>query len=50
VNVERFAAELPGLWDDFPRSEFPRDRRFQDVMATVPNLATENTLAVLARA
>ena len=50
MNVERFAAELPGLWDDFPRSEHPQSLRFDDVMAAVPNLATENTLAVVSLA
>jgi predicted O-methyltransferase YrrM len=47
VNPERFAAELPGLFDDFPRSEHPRGRRFDDLVDGVPNLATENTLAVV---
>ena len=37
--VERFAAELPELFDDFPRSEHPRGRRFDDVIAGIPNLA-----------
>ncbi len=47
MDVERFAAELPGLFDDFPRSPFPRGRRFDDVLDGVPNLATENVLALL---
>jgi protein O-GlcNAc transferase len=47
VDVERFAAELPGLFDDFPRSEIPRGRRFDDVIDGIPNLATENVLALL---
>jgi predicted O-methyltransferase YrrM len=47
VNVERFTAELPGLFDDFPRSEHPRGRRFDDVIAAVPNLAMENNLALV---
>jgi predicted O-methyltransferase YrrM len=47
VDPERFAAELPELWADYPRSERPRRLRFDDVMAAVPNLATENTLAVV---
>jgi protein O-GlcNAc transferase len=47
VDVERFAAELPGLFDDFPRSEHARDRRFDDVIAGIPNLAEENVLALL---
>jgi Methyltransferase domain len=47
VDVDRFAAELPGLFDDFPRSETPRGRRFDDVIEGIPNLATENVLALL---
>jgi predicted O-methyltransferase YrrM len=47
VDVDRFAAELPGLFDDFPRSETPRGRRFDDVIDGIPNLATENVLALL---
>jgi predicted O-methyltransferase YrrM len=47
VNAERFAAELPGLFDDFPRSEHPRGQRFDDLVDGLPNLATENTLAVV---
>ena len=47
MDVERFAAELPRLFDDFPRSEHPRERRFDDVVAGVPNLAEENVLALL---
>jgi protein O-GlcNAc transferase len=47
VNADRFLAELPGLFDDFPRSEHPRDRRFQTVAEGVTNLASENVLALL---
>ncbi len=70
MDVERFLAELPARFDDFPRSEHPRaagsvtgeagdarqedrgaygtpGRRFDDVIASVPNLATENVLALL---
>jgi methyltransferase family protein len=47
VDVDRFAAELPGLFDDFPRSETPRGRSFDDVIDGIPNLATENVLALL---
>jgi predicted O-methyltransferase YrrM len=47
MNIERFAAGLPGLFDDFPRSEHPRGRRFDDVIAAVPNLAMENNLALV---
>lgn len=47
MDVERFATELPGLWDDFPRSSEPKGRRFDDVIAGTPNLAEENVLALL---
>ncbi len=47
MDVDRFAAELPGLFDDYPRSEIPRGRRFDDVIGGIPNLATENVLALL---
>ncbi|MBA2642886.1 MAG: class I SAM-dependent methyltransferase [Actinobacteria bacterium] len=39
--------ELPGLFEDFPRSEHPRDRRFAPVVEHVENLARENNLALL---
>jgi predicted O-methyltransferase YrrM len=47
MDVERFAAELPRLFDDFPRSEHPRGQRFDDIVATVPSFARENNLALL---
>jgi predicted O-methyltransferase YrrM len=47
MNADRFLEELPALFDDFPRSEHPRDRRFQPVVEGVTNLASENTLALL---
>ncbi len=47
MDVERFAAELPALFEDFPRSPHPRGTRFDDVIAAVPNLAEENVLALL---
>src|SRR5579863_10510709 len=47
MDAERFIAELPALFDDFPGSEHPRGRRFDDVIATVPNYSTENVLALL---
>lgn len=47
VDPERFARELPALFDDFPRSPHPRGRRFDDILAAVPNLARENTLALV---
>jgi predicted O-methyltransferase YrrM len=47
VDADRFLRELPELFDDFPRSEHPRDRRFQPVAEEVENLAKENNLALL---
>jgi predicted O-methyltransferase YrrM len=47
VDVQRFVAELPELFDDFPRSPHPTGTRFDDVIARVPNLAEENVLALL---
>jgi predicted O-methyltransferase YrrM len=47
VDAQRFLEELPGLFDDFPDSEHPRDRRFLPIVDRVTNLATENTLALL---
>jgi protein O-GlcNAc transferase len=47
MDVERFAVELPRLFDDFPRSEHPSGRRFDDVITGIPNLAEENVLALL---
>jgi protein O-GlcNAc transferase len=47
MDVDRFAAALPELFDDLPRSEHPRGRRFDDVIEAIPNLAEENVLALL---
>jgi predicted O-methyltransferase YrrM len=47
MDVERFAAELPALFDDFPDSPHPRGRRFDDIAEAVPNLACENNLALV---
>ena len=47
MDSERFIAELPELFDDFPNSDRPSGRRFDDVIAAVANLSTENTLALL---
>ena len=47
MDANRFLRELPELFEDFPRSEHPRDRRFQPVVETVENLASENVLALL---
>jgi predicted O-methyltransferase YrrM len=47
VDSQRFLSELPGLFEDFPRSEHPLDRRFGRVVEDVENLTTENVLALL---
>jgi predicted O-methyltransferase YrrM len=47
VNADRFLEELPRLFEDFPRSEHPLDRRFRPVVEQVTNLASENVLALL---
>jgi predicted O-methyltransferase YrrM len=47
VNAERFLEELPRLFEDFPASEHPIDRRFAPIAETVENLACENNLALL---
>lgn len=47
MRPERFAAALPTLFDDFPRSEHARGPRFDDVIEGVPNLAMENNLALV---
>jgi predicted O-methyltransferase YrrM len=47
VNSDRFLAELPLLFEDFPHSEHPVDRRFAPVVEHVENLACENNLALL---
>jgi predicted O-methyltransferase YrrM len=47
VRSDRFLEELPRLFEDFPRSEHPRDRRFRPVVDEVENLASENVLALI---
>jgi predicted O-methyltransferase YrrM len=47
VDADRFLEELPKLFEDFPHSEHPLDRRFQPVAEQVENLARENNLALL---
>jgi predicted O-methyltransferase YrrM len=46
-KAERFLAGLPELFEDFPRSEHPLDRRLAPVAEQVENLARENNLALL---
>ncbi len=47
MNSDRFLRGLPGLFEDFPRSEHPLDRRFQPVVEQIENLTRENNLALL---
>ncbi len=47
MDSDRFLAELPQLFDDYPRSEHPVDRRFAPIADEVENLARENNLALL---
>lgn len=47
MDVERFEQELPRLFERFPESPLPRDRRFEEVLEAVPGLARENNLALL---
>jgi protein O-GlcNAc transferase len=47
VDGDRFQRELPALFEDFPHSEHPRDRRFAPIVEEVENLAVENILALL---
>jgi predicted O-methyltransferase YrrM len=47
MDADRFLFELPRRFEDFPRSEHPRDRRLQSVAEGVENLAKENNLALL---
>jgi predicted O-methyltransferase YrrM len=47
MDADRFLRELPALFDDFPRSEHPRDRRFRRIVEEIENLTAENNLALL---
>lgn len=47
MDADRFLRELPRLFEDFPHSEHPLDRRFAPVHEQVENLARENNLALL---
>ena len=47
MDLDRFARDLPGLFDEFPASRRPRDPRFAEVIGAVPGLACENNLALL---
>ena len=47
VQTDAFLRELPGLFDDYPRSPEPRDRRFREVLDAVDGLSEENNMALL---
>jgi predicted O-methyltransferase YrrM len=47
MDVDRFLPELADRFDDFPRSELPRDVRFAEILDAVPGLARANNLALL---
>jgi predicted O-methyltransferase YrrM len=47
MDVDRFLRELAERFDDFPRSELPRDVRFAEILDAVPGLARANNLALL---
>lgn len=47
MDATRFLRELPQLFESFPHSAHPLDRRFQPVADEVENLAKENNLALL---
>lgn len=47
MDFDRFLEELPRLFEDYPRSRHPRDRRFASVAEDVENFARENNLALL---
>jgi predicted O-methyltransferase YrrM len=47
VDADRFLPELADRFDDFPRSELPRDVRFAEILDAVPGLARANNLALL---
>jgi predicted O-methyltransferase YrrM len=47
MDIERFRRELDERFDDFPRSEAPRDLRFAEILDAVPGLARANNLALL---
>jgi predicted O-methyltransferase YrrM len=42
-----FVSKLSACFEDFPNSERPKSARFDDVIAGVENLSTENNLALL---
>ncbi|MBA3376911.1 MAG: class I SAM-dependent methyltransferase [Actinobacteria bacterium] len=47
MNADHFVRKLSELFENFPASEHPRDRRFAPIVEQVENLASENVLALL---
>ena len=47
MDADRFLRELPRLFEDYPSSEHPLDRRFAPIVDEVENLAAENVLALV---
>jgi predicted O-methyltransferase YrrM len=47
MDLEAFQAGLAGLFDGDLRADHPTDRRFRDLLADVPGMATEHKLALL---
>ena len=47
MDADRFLAELPRLFADYPRSDHPLDRKLAPIAEEVENLARENNLALL---
>ena len=47
MDPDRFLGGLPEQFEDFPRSELPRDVRFAEILEAVPGLARANNLALL---
>ena len=47
MDTKAFVRALPSLWDDFPRSELPRNPRFAEVLDEIPGLTKPNNLALL---
>lgn len=47
MDADRFLRELPALFEDFPRSDHPLDRRLERLAEDVEGLTQENNLALL---
>ncbi|MGH7358535.1 MAG: hypothetical protein ACREJR_06965, partial [Candidatus Rokuibacteriota bacterium] len=47
MDAQGFVRRLPGLFEGYPRSPHPKDRRFASILAEVGGLACENNLALL---